>query len=103
MSHLSSKDVATKGVPTLGTMSQSQKVSVSLPDDLLAYTERYQQAHGLSSRSEVVVRALKTLREAELAEGYRALAAEYEERPDLLTDTIGTEGQGLEPSDETSW
>ena len=82
-------------------MIQSQKVSISLPDDLLTYTEHYRQTHGLSSRSEVVVRALKTLREAELAEGYRALAAEYKERPDPLADAIGAEG--LEPSDETTW
>ena len=82
-------------------MTQSQKVSVSLPNELLAYAEAYRKSHGLSSRSEVLVRALKTLREAELAEGYRALAAEYKERPDPLADAIGAEG--LEPSDETTW
>lgn len=82
-------------------MTQSQKVSVSLPNELLAYAEAYRRSHGLSSRSEVLVRALKTLREAELAEGYRALAAEYKERPDPLADAIGAEE--LEPSDETTW
>ncbi len=82
-------------------MIRNQKVSISLPDDLLAYAERYRQSHGLSSRSEVLVQALRVLREAELAEGYRALAADYQARHDPLVDALGAEG--LEPSDETNW
>lgn len=80
---------------------QNLKVSISLPEELLEYAESYRQSHGLSSRSEVLVRALKTLREAELAEGYRGLAAEYRAHRDQLADAIGAEG--LEPSDETTW
>lgn len=82
-------------------MTQSHKVSVSLSGDLLAYAESYRQTHGFSSRSEVLAHALRMLREAELAEGYRGLAAEYKARHDPLVDAIGAEG--LEPGDETSW
>lgn len=82
-------------------MVQSHKVSVSLPEELLEYAESYRQMHGLSSRSEVLARALKTLREAELAEGYRELSTEYKTRRDPLVEAIGAEG--LEPSDETTW
>jgi antitoxin ParD1/3/4 len=82
-------------------MAQSLKVSISLPEELLAYAECYRQTHGLSSRSEVLAQALRVLREAELAEGYRELAVEYRERRDPLVDALGAEG--LEPSDETTW
>jgi len=82
-------------------MGQSQKVSVSLPEELLEYAESYRRHHGLPSRSEVLVRALRALREAELAQGYGDLAAEYRVRRDPLADALGAEG--LEPSDETSW
>jgi len=82
-------------------MIQNQKVSISLPDELLAYAEHYRQSYGLSSRSEVLAHALRVLREAELAEGYRGLATEYKERRDSLVEAIGAEG--LEPSDETTW
>lgn len=82
-------------------MVQSRRVSISLPEELLEYAETYRQTHDLAGRSEVLVRALKTLREAELAQGYKELAAEYRERRDSLLDTGGAEG--LEPSDETNW
>lgn len=81
--------------------TQSRKVSISLSQELLEYAESYRESHGLSSRSEVLVRALQTLREVELAEGYRELSAEYKTRRDPLVDAIGADG--LEPSDETSW
>ena len=81
--------------------SQSQKVSVSLPEELLEYAESYRRAHKLPSRSEVLVRALKALRDDELAEAYKGLAADYRDGADPLADAVGVEG--LEPSDETSW
>ncbi len=82
-------------------MTQSQKVSISLSEELLEYAETYRQTHGLSSRSEVLARALNTLREVELAEGYKALSAEYKTRRDPFSEAIGAEG--LEPSNETNW
>jgi len=60
----------------------TQKVTVSLPEDALHYADSYKKAHGMN-RSEVLVLALKALRERELAEGYKALAAEQAE---MLTD-----------------
>ena len=63
-----------------------EKVTVSLPVDALRYADEYKEAHGLN-RSEVLALALKALRAEELAEGYRALAAEYAENPDPLLDS----------------
>ncbi len=75
-------------------MTRSRKVSVSLPEELLEYADSYRESHGLASRSEVLAQALKTLRETELAQGYRELAAEYREHHEPL--------EWLEPSDETT-
>lgn len=63
--------------------TSNQKVTVSLPQDALHYADSYKEAHGMN-RSEVLVLALKALRERELAEGYKALAAE---QADELTDS----------------
>ena len=78
-----------------------RKVTVSLSSDLLAYAAAYQHTHGLANLSAVFVRALETLRTAELAEEYRAMAADYAACPDPLVEAFGDEG--LEPSDETTW
>lgn len=82
-------------------MPENRKTSVCLPANLLAYAEAYRQTHALATLGDVLVRALGALGEAELAEGYRTLAAEYAVRPDPLAE--GVESEGLEPSDETSW
>jgi metal-responsive CopG/Arc/MetJ family transcriptional regulator len=63
--------------------TSNQKVTVSLPQDALHYADSYKDAHGMN-RSEVLVLALKALRERELAEGYKALA---EEQAKTLTDS----------------
>ena len=80
---------------------KQQKVSVSLSEALLEYADIYRQAHRLSSRSEVLAHALETLREVELAEGYRELSAEYKTHRDPLVEAGGAEG--LEPSDDVNW
>jgi metal-responsive CopG/Arc/MetJ family transcriptional regulator len=82
-------------------MENARKISVSLPTEWLRYTEIYRKTHGLSSRSEVIVRAMEALRERELAEGYRALAEEYAKHPDALLDAGVAEG--LAPSSEETW
>ena len=79
----------------------SQKISISLSPEWITYAEAYQKKHGLSSRSEVIARAMQSLRERELAEGYRALAKDYETSPDPLLDSGINEG--LEPSTEDDW
>jgi Arc/MetJ-type ribon-helix-helix transcriptional regulator len=79
----------------------TEKVSVSLPEDLVRYAEQYRKSHRMSSRSEVLAEAVRALRERELAHGYRELADEYRDRVDTLLDAGVAEG--LEPSSEENW
>lgn len=79
----------------------NQKISISLSPEWIRYAETYQKEHGLSSRSEVIAKAMQSLRERELAEGYRALAEDYKTNPDPLLDSGISEG--LEPSTEDDW
>ena len=72
-----------KGVKTV----RSAKISVSLPEEWLRYVEEYRQRHGVTSRSEVLVRALRALREAELAEGYRQMAQDYAQADEAWVDS----------------
>lgn len=65
----------------------NQKVTISLPPDLLRYADRYRQTHGLTTRSEVITKALKLLRERELAEGYQAMAQDKESLFDPWIDS----------------
>jgi len=75
----------------------SQKVTVSLSADALAYADLYKEKHGLN-RSEVFTLALKLLCEKELLEGYCALATEQLAKSDSLTDS------GLsEVLEQTEW
>lgn len=76
----------------------TQKISVSLPDDLIRYARDYQRQHGIDSRSEVIVRALRALREAELIESYKQHSLE---NPDPLL-AVGL-AEGLQPSTEDDW
>ena len=46
------------------------KVSVSLPDDDVAYLDRYARDQGLASRSAALHRAVRLLRAAELGAAY---------------------------------
>ena len=64
----------------------SQKVTVSLPDEMLRYADNYKENHGLN-RSEVFTRALKLLRQQELAEGYRSMANDQQELSDPWLDS----------------
>ena len=81
--------------------SNHQKISISLPQELIRYAETYQEKHGLPSRSDVIAEAMKALREKELAHAYRAWAAEQTTHPDPLLE-LGTD-DGLEPSTEHDW
>ncbi|MBB6029316.1 ribbon-helix-helix domain-containing protein [Oceanithermus desulfurans] len=66
---------------------RSAKISVSLPEEWLRYVEEYRERHGLTSRSEVLVLALRALREAELAEGYRQMARDYAQADEAWVDS----------------
>lgn len=79
----------------------NQKISISLSPELLRYAEEYQKTHKLASRSEVIALAMKALRDKELLEGYKAMAQDYQKKPDPLIEAGINDG--LEPSDETSW
>lgn len=46
------------------------KVSVSLPEEDVAFLDTYAQSQGISSRSAVVHRAVRLLRASELADDY---------------------------------
>lgn len=65
----------------------AQKVSISLPQELLEYTERYMREHGLNSRSAVFVAAVEALRERERIADYQAYRQELEENPDPWLDS----------------
>jgi Arc/MetJ-type ribon-helix-helix transcriptional regulator len=54
------------------------KLSVSLPDDDVAFLDRFAEERGLPSRSAAVQRAVDLLRAAELAPAYRDAWSEWE-------------------------
>jgi hypothetical protein len=64
----------------------SQKVTISLSDEMLSYADSYKKTHGLN-RSEVFVLALQRLREQELAEGYQAMARDQDALNDPWLDS----------------
>ena len=78
----------------------AQKISISLPGDLLRYAETYQKEHGLRSRSDVMAAAVRALRELELIESYKAMKRDYEANPDAFELSLA---DGLEPSTEADW
>lgn len=79
----------------------TQNVNLRLPSELLAYLEQYQRQHNLSTRTEVIIKAIQTLREQELIEGYKALSRSYQRKPDPLSKKPSRDG--LEPSTEEDW
>ena len=58
------------------------KLGISVDRDFAPFIERYQQQHTVRTKSEVVERALKLLRKAELQEAYRQAAQDWLENPD---------------------
>jgi Arc/MetJ-type ribon-helix-helix transcriptional regulator len=78
------------------------KVSVSLPDEVVAFVDQYAEAHSEESRSAVVRRALKLLRQAELVEEYKQALIEWEESGEEAIWDQAT-GDGLEKSRDETW
>jgi len=68
------------------------KVSVSLPEDDVAYLDEYAERAGLSSRSGAVQRAVALLRAAELGPAYAEAWAESDE---LVADWDVAAADGL--------
>ncbi len=58
------------------------KLTVSLPADLARFLEHYQQTHKLASRSAVIAKSLRQLRDAELAAAYRTHAEAWQQDPE---------------------
>ena len=58
------------------------KLSVSLPDDDVAFLDEFAEQAGIESRSAVVQRAIAMLRAAELASDYEAAFREWDASDD---------------------
>ena len=58
---------------------QSQKISISLPSEMVKFIERYQEVTGCRSRSQVISQALSLLQMQELEQAYREASLEIEE------------------------
>ena len=72
------------------------KISVSLPDEDLAFLDEYTNKTGLDSRSAAVQKAVRMLRTAELSSEYAAAWEAFDPNGDAaLWET--TVGDGVEP------
>lgn len=72
---------------------QSQKISISLPPDMVTFIEHYKEARGCQSRSQVIFQALSLLQSRELEQAYCEASLEVDEAWEI------TVGDGL--SNET--
>ena len=79
-------------------MATFEKLSVSLPKDLVDYLDGYRDAHEVASRSEVVARAVRALRNEELIASYKQAAQESIDT--LLEADVAW---GLDPSTDLDW
>jgi Arc/MetJ-type ribon-helix-helix transcriptional regulator len=69
------------------------KVSVSLPDDDVAFLDEYAEKVGTASRSAVIQQAIGLLRSASLEEAYAMAWSEWEAGTDAaLWDTTVADG-----------
>lgn len=69
------------------------KVSVSLPDDDVAYLDAYAQSQGLPSRSAALQRAVRLLRASELGPAYEEAWAAWAESDDARAwDSVTADG-----------
>ena len=70
------------------------KLSVSLPDEDVAFLDDFAGHAGIESRSAVVQRAIAMLRAAELADDYAAAFREWDASNEATIWDLGT-GDGL--------
>ncbi len=71
------------------------KVSVSLPEEDVAYLDRYSELRGLDSRSAALRRAVRLLRASELGAAYEDAWAEWADSEDAeLWDAVSSDGLG---------
>lgn len=71
------------------------KVSVSLPDEDLAFVDAYAKAQGIHSRSGVLQRAIRLLRANQLADEYEQAWSEWAASQDAdLWESTSRDGTG---------
>lgn len=70
------------------------KVSISLPDDDVAYLDHYAASRGVQSRSAVVHKAVRLLRASELAAAYEDAWTDWDAGGDEAA-WAGTASDGL--------
>ena len=70
------------------------KVSVSLPDDDVAFLDRYAESHGGASRSAALQEAVKLLRAAELEADYAGAWDEWVADGGEIWDDAAIDGIG---------
>lgn len=71
------------------------KVSVSLPEEDVAYLDAYARERGIESRSAVLHRAVRLLRASELGEAYRAAWDEWASSEEAdLWESVTADGLG---------
>ncbi|MFN8075776.1 MAG: ribbon-helix-helix domain-containing protein [Kineosporiaceae bacterium] len=74
------------------------KLSVSLPEDDVAYLDAYAAERGLGSRSAALAQAVELLRRARLAEEYAQAIDEWEGGADgALWDATAPDGVAVAP------
>ena len=64
------------------TRTPYQKLSVSLPPDLVDFVDAFRRHHGVATRSEVIARAVEALRTADLRRAYRDHAEAWQHDPE---------------------
>jgi len=71
------------------------RLSVSLPDEDVELIDEYARVHGLATRSSVLQRAVRLLRDAELEEAYADAWAEWTDAGEADGwDAIADDGLG---------
>jgi antitoxin ParD1/3/4 len=68
---------------------QSQKLSISLTEDLVKFIDFYRTDQGLKARSEVVDHALRLLKQHSLEVAYEEAYAEMAQEAALWDTTVG--------------
>jgi antitoxin ParD1/3/4 len=68
---------------------QSQKLSISLTEDLVKFIDRYRSDCGLKARSEVIDQALRLLKQQSLEAAYAEAYGEMVQEDTLWDVTIG--------------
>jgi Arc/MetJ-type ribon-helix-helix transcriptional regulator len=73
----------------------TQRFTISVEKELAEFLDNYQEQHQVSSRSEVISKAIKLLRERELGRAYHEAGLEWEQSDDAKL-WERTSGDGLE-------